>query len=211
MFKTKCALAVSAAIFSTSAHAASIATLFAKNNGGSDGGAVYFDITTGPNPVTITGLFTNTDSAAGITFTDFKVWLLPGTTFVGNESSPLLWQLAATGSGTTAATNSPTEVFLSNPISLTANTLYGIVLQASPEHDFAYTNGNGSNQVYSNADLTLTLGKASNTPFTGSFISPRVWNGELTYTTSGVPEPSGTVTMTSAIMAAVMMKRRRRA
>lgn len=211
MTKTKVALAVSAAILSTSSHAASIATLFASDNSGQPGGAVYFDITTGSNPVTITGLFTNTEDGPGITFTDFKVWLLPGTTSVGNESSFLLWQLAATGSGTTAANDSPTEVFLNNPISLTANTLYGIVLQASPEHNFAYTDGNGSNEVYSNADLTLALGKASNTPFTGPFFSPRVWNGELTYTTSGVPEPSSTVTMTGAIMGAVMMKRRRRA
>lgn len=41
------------------AHSASITTLFASDNGGKVGGAVYFDLTTMGNALTITGFETN--------------------------------------------------------------------------------------------------------------------------------------------------------
>jgi hypothetical protein len=44
-----------------------------------------------------------------------------------------------------------------------------------------YTNGTGANQFFSNADLSMTLGTASNVPFTAGIFSPRVWNGTLLY------------------------------
>lgn len=48
--------------------------------------------------------------------------------------------------------------------------------------------GLGTNQNYSNADLSLALGSATNVPFTQPVFSPRVWNGTIFYTV--VPEPS---------------------
>ena len=52
----------------------------------------------------------------------------------------------------------------------------------------AYTNGTGANQVYSNSDLTLTIGTSSNVFLSaGTVFTPRVWNGTFTYNV--VPEP----------------------
>ena len=38
------------------------------------------------------------------------------------------------------------------------------------------------------ADVTLTLGSATNVPFTGGVFSPRVWNGTMYYDV--IPEPA---------------------
>src|SRR5690606_16840025 len=43
------------------------------------------------------------------------------------------------------------------------------------------TNGDGSNENYSNADLSMALGAASNVPFTGGIFSPRIFNGTIHY------------------------------
>src|SRR5207248_7745470 len=93
-----------------------------------------------------------------------------------HETNMALWTQVATGSGTGAGLNLPTHVTLSNPIPLLAGTLYGIALVADPPFGHYYTNGNGSNQNYSNADLALFLGSATNVPFTAPVFSPRVWN-----------------------------------
>src|SRR5207249_3250133 len=108
-----------------------------------------------------------------------------------------LWTQVATGSGTGAGTNQPTHVTLSNSFPLTAGTLYGIALVADPAFGHFYTNGNGSNQNYSNADLALFLGSATNVPFTAPVFSPRVWNGTIYYGgPCGTPTPTPTATST---------------
>ena len=168
-----------------SAKANSITTLFASNNNGSAGGAVYFDATVGSSPLSITAFDINTAYTGS--FSNFRAYLLPGMTSQGNETSPL-WVQVATGSGTGAGLNQPTHVTLSNPFLLTASTLYGIALVADPSFGHYYTNGTGSNQNYSNADLSLFLGSATNVPFTAPVFSPRVWNGTIYYNV--VPEPS---------------------
>jgi len=66
-------------------------------------------------------------------------------------------------------------------VTLTAGTSYGIALVLDASHGHSYTNGDGSNENYSNADLSLTAGAASNVPFDGSPFSPRVFNGTLNY------------------------------
>src|SRR5438093_2767741 len=169
----------------------SITTLFASNNNGSPGGAVYFDLTVAAVPITVTSLDLNTASTSP--FSNMQVWVLPGMTFQGHETNMALWTQVATGSGTGAGLNLPTHVTLSNPIPLLAGTLYGIALVADPSFAHYYTNGNGSNQNYSNADLALFLGSATNVPFTAPVFSPRVWNGTIYYTAGG---PCGSPTPT---------------
>jgi ABC-type uncharacterized transport system involved in gliding motility auxiliary subunit len=90
-------------------------------------------------------------------------------------------------------------VTLSNPIPLNAGTLYGIAMVADPAITLHYTNGNGSNQNYSNANLALFLGSATNVPFTAPVFSPRVWNGTIYYNTGscGTPTPTPTATATA--------------
>jgi len=170
-----------------SAKANSITTLFNSNNNGSNGGAVYFDATIGSVSLSITSFDINTASTTS--FSNFRVYLLPGMTSQGHETNAALWgSPVATGSGTGAGVNQPTHVTLSNSFLLTASTLYGIALVADPSFGHYYTNGNGSNQNYSNADLSLFLGSATNVPFTAPVFSPRVWNGTIYYNV--VPEPS---------------------
>jgi len=115
-------------------------------------------------------------------------------TFAGNETNMALWTQVATGSGTGAGQDVPTHVTLSNSFVLNAGTLYGIAVVADPAISLFYTNGNGSNQNYSNADLSLALGSATNVPFTAPVFSPRVWNGTIYYNTSG---PCGSPTATA--------------
>src|SRR5207244_10672299 len=126
--------------------------------------ASYFVLTRATNTNTITSLDLNTVSTSP--FSNMQVLVLPGMTFQGHETNMALWTQVATGSGTRAGLNLPTHVTLSNPIPLLAGTLYGIALVADPSFGHYYTNGNGSNQNYSNADLALFLGSATNAPFT---------------------------------------------
>ena len=157
----------------------SITTLFTSNNFGNPGGANYFDLTVASNPISVTAFDINT--AETVAFSNVRVYVLPGMTSVGHETNMALWTQVATGSGTGAGVDLPTHVTLSNPFPLTAGTLYGIAVVADPAITLHYTNGNGSNQNYSNADLSLVLGSTSNVPFTAPVFSPRVWNGTVYY------------------------------
>src|SRR4029077_10719952 len=136
------------------------------------------------------------NTAETVSFTNLRVYILPGMTSQGNETNMGLWTQVATGSGTGAGLDLPTHVTLSNPIPLNAGTLYGIAVVADPAITLHYTNGNGSNQNYSNADLALFLGSATNVPFTAPVFSPRVWNGTIYYgVPCGTPTPTATPTV----------------
>jgi hypothetical protein len=99
---------------------------------------------------------------------------------------------------------------------LDANTLYGLslVMPLTVRHD--YTNGSGcvaygsgGNCEFSNADLTLNLGAATNAPFGTSVFNPRTWNGSITYDLkASVPEP-GTVLLMSLGLAGLGFAKRR--
>jgi N-acetylneuraminic acid mutarotase len=172
----------------------SITTLFASNNFGSLGGANYFDLTVASSAISVTALDINT--AETVSFSNVRVYVLPGMTSVGHETNMALWTQVATGSGTGAGVDLPTHVTLSNPFPLAAGTLYGIAVVADPAITLHYTNGNGSNQMYSNADLSLALGSATNVPFTAPVFTPRVWNGTIYYDVGGGGTPTPTPTPT---------------
>jgi subtilisin-like proprotein convertase family protein len=155
----------------------SLGTLFGSNNGGAQGGAVYFDVTVGPEDINVIDLDLNTADAGGFTV---EVYSLVGT-YVGNEGNAGAWTLSATGTGTGAGIDVPSNAVLDAPITLTAGTTYGMALVLDAGHGHSYTNGDGSNQNFSNADLSIQLGAASNVPFDGSPFSPRVWNGNINY------------------------------
>ena len=115
-------------------------------------------------------------------------------TSVGNETNMALWTQVATGSGTGAGHRFADSRDLIEPVSLNAGTLYGIALVADPAITHFYTNGNGSNQNFSNADLSLVLGSATNVPFTAPVFSPRVWNGTVYYSSGSCGSPTPTPT-----------------
>ncbi len=152
-------------------------TIYLGTNGGSVGGAVFFDLNvTAAAGINVSQLDVNTTTPAG-TAVGLTVYIKSGS-YVGFETNQAAFNVAAVGGGVTAGTDQHTLIEF--PDFFLAPGTYGVALVAS---GFAhrYTNGNGTNQVYSNADVTLTAGKAMNVPFSGSPFSPRVFNGTLRY------------------------------
>jgi V8-like Glu-specific endopeptidase len=156
-------------------------TIYASNNQGSNGGMVYFNVTTGPQPVTLTGLNTNV-TGAGALNCSLTLYRKVGT-HVGFENNPGAWTQVATASGTSQPVDTPSPFALSNFVSLNANTTYGFALelQSSGTDGHAYTNGTGLNQGYSDDHITINTGSATNVPFSGQVFTPRVWNGSFCY------------------------------
>jgi hypothetical protein len=150
--------------------------LFARNNGGSNGGAVYFDVNVlNPAGITVRSLEINTNDTVAFTL---DVYTGPAT-WVGNTTNMGLWTIVASGAGVGQGANNPTPVDISDFNLSPGPIAIAIVVGPTIGHD--YTNGNGANQFYSNVDLEISLGGASNVPFAGTAFSPRVWNGTICY------------------------------
>ena len=169
--------------------AATITTLFAENNALINGGAVYFDINVlNPAGITIKKLFTNTYES--FVLANMDVYTRSGTSS-GFQTSLSGWTLVSSGLGNSAGRNNPSEFDVTD-FSLGVG-VTGIAIVSSSAWGHSYTNGNGTNQFYSNSDLSLTLGSAKAVPFvSGPTFSPRVWNGTIEYnvTSGAVPEPT---------------------
>lgn len=193
------------------ANANFITTLFTSNNGGSAGGGVYFDATVGTSPILVTGFDVNTSLAAGGTF-GFQAWTHTGT-YVGTTGSNAGWVMVTTGTGTSAGQDLPSAVTINTPFQLAANTVHAIALTLSNPGGpgvaaaHRYTNGTGTNQAYSNADVALSLGGASNVFLSGTTFSPRVWNGTMYYDV--VPEPGTFIALGFGLAGLAMLRRRK--
>ena len=162
----------------------SITTTFAGGNGRSDNGAGnMFDVDVkNTNGLKITSFDVNSSDATKATIV-VDVYITP-TTYVGNDTNRNVWVKVATGRSTTKGRNTPTPVDTSD--FLLAPGKYGMYLiYTSPTSSVrpgpSYTNGNGSNQKYSNKDIALALGIARSAPWGGSVFNPRVWNGTIYY------------------------------
>jgi len=142
-----------------------------------DGGALYFGMTvTKPGGVRIQQLETNIASPAGTPFT-LNVWARVGP-YQSAVTSSSGWILAATGTGVSAGPNQPSLVDVNDVLVPTG--LWGVCLAVfGAEH--AYTAGNGLNQSYSNSDLALSLGSATDSLFSFPATTSVVWNGRLIY------------------------------
>jgi hypothetical protein len=173
----------------------SLSTIFAANNNNSVGGGNYYNVDVlNAAGITITAFDINTNAAAGTPVT-INVWTRPGT-HVGFETSMAGWTQVTTGSGVAAGDNLPTFIDVTD-FALSPG-LTGFALN-NTNVAFRYTNGTGTNQFYSNSDLSLTLGSATNVFLTAPVFTPRVWNGTVYYTT--VPEP-GTLLLTGLVLTA---------
>lgn len=157
-----------------------IQTINQGGYGGSVGGMVYFTIdNTSGGDINLLELGMNISAS-----TTVNIYTRQGG-HSGFENNPGAWTLAGTADATGGpwsggfpgnGTFTPSPV--TGPVTLGPG-VWGIALE-TPSASHNYTNGNGTNQTYSNADLTLQLGSASNSPWSGLF-SPRVWNGYIEY------------------------------
>lgn len=183
-----------------------LTTTFASNNGGSVGGAVYFDLNVfDALGITLTNLSVNTSAAIGTPIT-LDVFTRPGT-FSGFTSSMAGWTLVSSGSGLSAGQNNPSIIDISDFV--LGQGVTGVAIRANG-FSHRYTNGTGGNQFYSNADLSLTAGAASNIPFTGTAFSPRVFNGTITYDANAVPAPATIFALPAGMFVLGLIRNRRR-
>jgi V8-like Glu-specific endopeptidase len=161
-----------------------LSTTFASNNGGSVGGAVYFSLEalTGSGGVTISDLDLNCDVAAG-TPVSIDVYVQPNN---GSCSYDIdgVWVLRTSGAGTASGIDVPTNFALGTPLQLGEGCCLGVAVVANG-FAHSYTNGVSNPEVYSNADLQLTAGRASNVPFTLPGFEPRVVNTNIFYALGG--------------------------
>lgn len=155
-----------------------VETIYASNNGGTVGGAVYFDVTAS-ELVSISGLRTNLAQASG-TPVNLEVYTTPGSSF-GEELNAASWALVASGSADAAGVDQPTQFLFSTPFWLPAGTTGVALVAVGGNHK--YTNGTGTNELHASADgvLTVTANGASNTPFGATLHQSRVWNGDFCY------------------------------
>lgn len=171
-------------------------------NQGNMGGGLYFDLEV-HTTVSITRLDTwvGTQSVTPGTLV-LELWLGPAT-YVGSLTNPAVWAPAGTATATGYVPNPPNyqlvQFDFATPVVL-APGVYGIALKSAPSlapWNHAYSNGvqcsssviPGSclNTVHGNADLTARGGSAQNVFLAGSPFQPRMWSGNLHYTTGGGP------------------------
>lgn len=154
-----------------------VSTLNVADNGGSPGGMVYFDATF-TQDVVIGGFNTNTTVAAGTPITA-DIYITLGT-YVGVTGNMAAWTLVASGSGISTGLGSPlSHISLNSPLLVPAGT-YGVAIHAI-DFNHRYTNGVITNFPSPDGVISLTVGAASNTPFSASPFSPRLWNGGFCY------------------------------
>lgn len=190
--------------------AGTITTTFAGGNGQAGN---MFDLTVGNNPLTVTRLDINVAQFAGGPGdpVPLAVYLKVGS-YVGSESTPVAWTLVSSTPMTAVNPSGvPTPVDVTD-FTLAANTTYGVYVLfrgqpngPDPTTFLSYTNGAN---VYSNADLSLTLGVGLRGEF-GTVFSPRTWNGTVYYDVTAVPAPAGLVLAGLGVPALALLRRRK--
>lgn len=170
-----------------------LTTLFTGPNGLAGGGVVFINMTINVPAITVNRIDVNSNSAVG-TQGRVRVWqTLPGLQFwSGSEGNAANWQLLGEGAVIAAGNDQPSTVCFQTPFTLTsAMGPRGYAIEhigIGPR----YTNGNGLNQVYNNAEISLNAGAAGgaspyadtggNNPFWTGINNPRVFNGSIHYT-----------------------------
>jgi hypothetical protein len=167
----------------------SLTTIFAANNGGSSGWGLFFDVNVvNPAGINICGFDVNAGNTAVGTLYTLDAYVTPGS-HVPVHGIASAWRLVSSGSGVAAGNNVPAPTPLGIRMYLPFGS-YGVALYVTGA-SIRYTNGTGTNQVYSNADLTITCGLSRSALFSGTINNPRVWNGTVHYDTCSPTSPAG--------------------
>ncbi|MGB3078950.1 MAG: proprotein convertase P-domain-containing protein, partial [Saprospiraceae bacterium] len=172
---------------------AQLNTITAGGNGNAANGMVWFDINnlTG-SAINVTQIGMNIANA-----TTLNVYRKAGT-FAGFQTNAGAWTLVATGNANVGPFSGP---FPGNgtitPCNVSFTLLPGVngIALGMPGSASNYTNGNGTNQTYTDGTITLTAGSTANSPF-GAPFTPRVFNGYVKYQTLTT---AGNVVQTSGL------------
>ena len=162
-----------------------LTTTFVGGNGSTGN---MFDITA-VNELTIDSFDIN-----GAGSTAMEVWYRPGS-YVGYQSSNAGWTLAGSYTVTSSGQYNPTRLPIGG-ITIPAGATYGIYV-TYVSGTLTYTNGNGSNEVYSNPDMTIQCGVGGS--YFAVTIASRVWNGNIYYTV-GAPGCSSALVPVTAVV-----------
>lgn len=162
-----------------------LSTLFAGGNGQTGN---MFDVTAYTD-ITIDSFYVNV-SSTGI----MEVWWRVGS-YVGFTGSQAGWNLLGSANVVNSGTNVP-DLLAVGGLVIPAGQTYGLYV-TFVSGSVAYTNGNGTNQIYENNDMKIETG------YGGSYFSltftPRVWNGTIHYT-AGAPGCPSTLTPVNAFV-----------
>src|SRR5436190_17302370 len=112
---------------------------------------------------------------------DWTIYYRPGT-FIGFETDSSTWTNLGTAVGVVAAgTGIPTPIPVMFSVTIPAGQTYGFYV-TTHSGTAAYTNGTTLDAVFvQDANIQVREGKGNAYPFGGNF-SPRVWNGNVYYT-----------------------------
>ena len=127
---------------------------------------------TAVNPVTVDSFYVNTASSGTV-----EVYYKVGT-YIGFENAASAWTLAGSASITAAGVGNNTLVPVGG-FSLTPGQTYGVYVTLV-SGTLQYTNGTGSNEFYTDGNLSFQGGAGIAYPF-GSIFTPRVFNGTIHY------------------------------
>ncbi|PLW95162.1 MAG: hypothetical protein C0592_00725 [Marinilabiliales bacterium] len=145
-----------------------ITTMFASNN---EYAGNMMDITA-KNDIIIDSLDINMIGNGWV-----QVYYRNGTC-VGNNTSSTGWTLLDNVTVVAAGQDNPTRVALNNRLLIPAGETYGFYVAV--ETALRYTNDNGSNDTYTDDNLTIVGEYGGTNAF--SCTSDRVWNGNIYYT-----------------------------
>ncbi|MCF8373289.1 MAG: right-handed parallel beta-helix repeat-containing protein [Bacteroidales bacterium] len=170
---------------SGSMESADISTTFAGGNGQTGN---MFDVTAYTN-ITLDSFYVNV-SSTGI----MEVWWREGS-YIGFTGSNAGWNLLGSANVVNSGTNIP-DLLSVGGLEIPAGETYGLYV-TFVTGSVAYTNGNGTNQVYQDDNIKIETG------YGGSYFSltftPRVWNGTIFYT-AGAPGCGSSLTPVTAFV-----------
>jgi len=161
-----------------------LTSIYQGGNGLGTGSTIYFDLILSA-PLTITQIDVNSSSPVNTSGTIDVRWC--ANSYVGNDTNAGAWTLVSSGSLVAQGGGIATPVTIT-PFALPPGN-YGMAITFVGIGQ-NYTNGTGttvpgtgSNQTYSNTELTLLAGASSGgAPGTAICCNPRVFNGALHYT-----------------------------
>jgi hypothetical protein len=166
-------------------HIQQLSTPFA---GGSVGGAIYFGLEarTGSGGVSVRDLDLNcglTNSIPGVPLS-INVYVQQVGAGPGSYDPAGTWSLHSTASGWWAGQGNPTRFTLNKALELSEGCVAGVAVEANGFYH-RYTTGSSNPTVFSNADVLLVAGSATNTPFTAPVVEPSLPNINVHYALGG--------------------------